>query len=150
MTVVPFPHPSRGEPGTWGPAELNQVAASLTPSLESGEAESWETGATEAGDPQLYLMGPPPDHDCILCVSRLGSLYVLEDGAGRILSEHNGVMALAEAVKLALRNRQAKFVTRIALFWCAVREACQERYEAMIGEGEELLVHFAPQLAAIV
>jgi hypothetical protein len=149
MTVVPFPRPRQGEAGTWSPAELDHVAASLAPSLERGEADSWEVGATEAGDPQLYLMGPPPEHDCILCVSRLGSLYVLEDGAGHILFEHNSVLALAEAVKRALRNRQAKFVTRIALIWCALREACQERYE-MIGEGEELLVHVAPQLAAII
>jgi hypothetical protein len=128
---------------------LNQVAAGLFPSIVNGEADSWEVGATEAGDPQLYLMGPPPEHGCILCVSRLGSLlYVLEDGTGHVLFEHNSVLALAEALKRALRNRQAKFVTRIALFWCALREACQERYE-MIGEGEELLVHVAPRLAAL-
>ena len=45
---------------------------------------------------------------------------------------------------------QARLVTRLALFWCALRETFQERYETVIGEGEELLVHVAPQLAAIV
>jgi hypothetical protein len=150
MTVVAFTARREHEAGLWSPAELNQVAASLAPSLGNGGADSWETGATEAGDPQLYVMGPPPDHDCVLCVSRLGALYVLEDGAGRVLCEHNSLLALAEAVRRALGNRQARLVMRIGLIWCALREACQERYEAMIGEGEELLVHVAPQLAAIV
>ena len=95
-------------------------------------------------------MGRAPDHDCILCVSRLGSLYVLEDGAGRLVSEHNSLLALADAVKRAVHSRQARLVTRLALFWCALRETFQERYETVIGEGEELLVHVAPQLAAIV
>jgi hypothetical protein len=150
MNVVPFLRPRQSDPAVWYPTELNRVVASLAPSLEKGEAESWETGVTEAGDPQLYLIGPAPDHDCLLCVSRLGSLYVLEDGEGRVLAEHNSVLALAEAVKRALRNRQARLVARLALFWCALRETFQERYEAVIGEGEELLVHVAPQLAAIV
>ena len=150
MTILPFPGPRQTEPGMWHPAELNQVSASFAPSLQEGAAESWDVGATEAGDPQLYLIGPAPDHDCLLCISRLGSLYVLEDGAGRVLAEHNSVLALAEAVKRALCNRQSKLVTRLALFWIAARETFQERYEAVIGEGEELLVHVAPQLAAIV
>ena len=150
MTVVPFPAPKQGEPGKWNAAELNQLAASFAPSFQNGDAESWDVGATEAGDPQLYLIGPPPDHDCILCVSRLGSLYVLEDGTGRVLGEHNSLLTLAEAVKRALCNRQARLVTRLALFWCVVRETFQERYEAVIGEGEELLVHVAPQLAAVI
>jgi hypothetical protein len=149
MTVVPFPA-QRPVAGIWSPAELNHVAASLAPSIENGEAEGWEVGATEAGDPQLYLLGPAPDHDCILCVSRLGSLYVLEDGAGRLVSEHNSLLALGDAVKRAVHSRQARLVTRLALFCCALRETFQERYETVIGEGEELLVHLAPQLAAIV
>lgn len=149
MTVVPFPAQTPVA-GIWSPAELNHVAANLALSIENGDAEGWEVGATEAGDPQLYLLGPAPDHDCILCVSRLGSLYVLEDGAGRLVSEHNSLLALADAVKRAVHSRQARLVTRLALFCCALRETFQERYETVIGEGEELLVHLAPQLAAIV
>jgi hypothetical protein len=150
MTVVPFCGSRQSEPGMWSPSELTQIAASFAPGLQTGEAESWDVGATEAGDPQLYLVGPPPDHDCILCVSRLGSLYVLEDGTGRVLAEHNSLLALAESIQRALRGGHARLVTRFALFWCAARESFHERYEAMIGEGEELLVHVAPQLAAIV
>jgi hypothetical protein len=150
MNVVLFPDAKSNEPGVWGSAELNQVVASFGPGLQNGQADSWEAGITEVGDPQVYLIGPPPDHDCVLCVSRLGSLYILEDGAGQVLFEHNSLLSLAEAVKRALRHRHARFVARLALFWCALRETLHERTEAMIGEGEDLLVHVAPQLAAII
>jgi hypothetical protein len=150
MTVVPFTSRRPRGRGTWSAGELNQVAVGLAPSVDRGDAEGWEVGVTEAGDPQLYLIGPAPDHDCILCVSRLGSLYVLEDGAGRVLAEHNSLLVLAEAAKRVLLDRQGRLITRLALFWCALRETFQERTEAMIGEGEDLLVHVAPQLAAIV
>ncbi|MFL5099349.1 MAG: hypothetical protein ACJ8E5_01970 [Xanthobacteraceae bacterium] len=123
--------------------------ASLAPSFENGGASGWEVGVTETGDPQLYLLGPAPDHECILCVSRLGSLYVLEDGAGRVLFEHDSLRALAETVKAVLRNKKAAIVARAALAWFVVREAFAEKVEAMLGESEELLVHFAPQLAAL-
>jgi hypothetical protein len=150
MNVVLFPGPRPSEPGVWGAAELNQVVAGFAPSLQNGEADGWDVGITEAGDPQVYLMGSPPEHDCLLCVSRLGSLYVLEDGAGQVLFEHNSLVSLAEAIRRALQNRHARLVSRIALFWCALRATLHDRTEAMIGEGEDLLVHVAPQLAAIV
>jgi hypothetical protein len=147
MTVIAFP--ARRESGSWRPAELNQVVASVAGRLESGEAGSWDIGVTESGDPQFYLLGPAPDHECILCVSRLGSIYVLENGAGKVLFEHGSLMALAEAVKAVLRHKKAEIVARATLAWFVVREAFAEKIEAMLGESEELLVHFAPQLAAL-
>ena|SRR5215211_7027228 len=149
MKVVAFSAWWRRTAGGWTRAELNQVVASLAPSFENGGASGWEVGVTETGDPQLYLLGPPPDHECILCVSRLGSLYVLEDGAGRVLFEHDSLRALAETVKAVLRNKKAAIVARAALAWFVIREAFAERVETMLGESEELLVHFAPQLAAL-
>jgi hypothetical protein len=149
MTIIAFPSGGRPRAGRWCPAELNQFVASLAPNFQNGEASGWDVGATEAGDPQFYLLGPAPDHECMLCVSRLGSLYVLEDGAGQVLLEHDSLLALAETMKTVLRTRKAKFVSRVALIWCAIREACAEKFEAMVGESEELLIHFAPQLAAL-
>ena len=52
-------------------------------------------GVTEIGDPQFYLLGPPHD-ECILCISRSAAVYVLEDGAGQVLFEHNSLSLLAE------------------------------------------------------
>ena len=54
-------------------------------------------GMTEVGDPQFYLLGRPPHDECILCISRLGRLYVLEDGHGQVLFEHNSLLVLARA-----------------------------------------------------
>jgi hypothetical protein len=125
------------------------VVAGVARSVEAGDATGWEVGATESGDPQFYLMGPPPDHDCILCVSRLGSLYVLEDGTGRILREHDSLRALAETVRSYLHDRKAAVVARVTFIWYATREIFEEKMEAMLGESEDLLVHFAPQLAAL-
>ena len=148
MNVVEFPA-GRARRGGWVAAELKQVVAAAGRSLEIGEA-TWEVGATETGDPQFYLIGPAPDHECILCVSRLGSLYVLEDGTGRVLFEHVSLRTLAEAAKSFLHAKKAAFVARAALIWCAVREFFEEKTEAILGESEDLLVHVAPQLAALV
>ena len=148
MNVVEFPA-GRSRSGGWTAAELKQVIAAAGRSLEIGEA-TWEVGATETGDPQFYLIGPAPDHDCILCVSRVGSLYVLEDGSGRLLFEHVSLRALAETARSFLHAKKAQFVARVALVWCAIRELFEEKVEAMLGEGEDLLVHVAPQLVALV
>jgi hypothetical protein len=149
MSVIAFPDRLQRDGGPWRPSELNQVVASLGPGLESGEADGWEVGVTERGDPQLYLLGPAPDRDCILCVSRLGALYVLEDGGGRVLFEHDSLRACADTVKAVLREKKAGLIARVTLIWCAVRQTLEEKMEALLGEGEEMLVHFAPQLAAL-
>jgi len=147
MNVVEFP--GRWRPGGWTAIELKQVVAGVGPSFERGEAVAWEVGVTETGDPQFYLIGPPPDHDCILCVSRLGPLYVLEDGSGRVLFEHASLRSLAETARSFLHARKAKFVARWALVWCAIREILAEKTEALLSGGEDFLVHFAPQIAAL-
>jgi hypothetical protein len=148
MSVVEFPVDWARRHG-WTAAELTQVIAGVARSVEAGEATGWEVGVTEAGDPQFYLIGPPPDYDCILCVSRLGALYVVEDGNGRILCEDDRLRALTEAVGSFLRARKAAVVARVALIWYAAREIFEEKVDAMLGESEDLLVHFGPQLAML-
>jgi hypothetical protein len=148
MSVVEFPLKWSRQDG-WSASEFRQVIAGVAPSVESGEAGGWDVGTTEAGDPQFYLLGPAPDHDCVLCISRLGSLYVVEDGAGEIVSEHVSLRALAEAVGSFLRARKAAIVARVALIWYAAREIFEEKVDAMLGESEDLLVHFGPQLAML-
>ena len=98
---------------------------------------------------RFILLGPPPDYDCILCISRLGRIYVIEDGAGRVLFEHDNPMLLVEQATAALRRRKATIVARVAVAWCALREAFEEKTEAMMAEPMELLSHIAPQLAAL-
>jgi hypothetical protein len=149
MTVIAFPPKPPQADGSWRAGELEAMVEALTPALSGGESARYDIGLTEIGDPQFYLLGPPPHDECILCISRLGRTYVLEDGAGQVLYEHNSLVVLAEQAKSALRRRKAQIVARAALLWCAARAAFEEKLEAVVGEGEELLAHVAPQLAAL-
>jgi hypothetical protein len=149
MSVVQFSRPAGPAPKGWQSAELQQVMAVSAGAMKAGEASGWDVGMTEQGDPQIYLLGPPPDYDCILCISRLGGRYVIEDGSGRVLFEHDNPMLLAEQATAALRRRKAAIVARIAVAWCALREAVEEKTEVLMAEPMELLTHFGPQLAAL-
>jgi len=149
MTVVKFPTPPEKVAASWQPVELQQFLAVSADAIAAGEASGWEIGFTERNDPQVYLLGPPPDYECILSISRLGRLYVIEDGNGRVLFEHDNPMLLAEQATAALRRRKASLVARIAVAWCALREAFEENTEVLMAEPIELLTHVAPQLATL-
>ena len=71
MSVIDFPR--RG--GDWRADELRPLV-----SLAQAARLSWDTGTTERGEAQFYVLGPAPEHDCVLCVSRLAQGYVLQDG----------------------------------------------------------------------
>jgi hypothetical protein len=149
MTVIAFRPKRSGPSGNWHPAELNGLVKSLGSELARGRASGWETAATEAGDPQFYLLGPHPDEECILCVSRLGRRYVVEDGTGRILFEDVSFEPLAEAVARFLKGTRAAFLAQVAVLWGALRQTFEEKIEPILAESEELLMHAAPQLAAL-
>lgn len=148
MTVTQF-RPRETVQG-WQSAEMNALVAASGESLEKGIARGWEIGVTEAGDPQLYLLGPAPDHECLLCVSRLGRLYVLEDGQGRVVFEHDAMALLSEQVRGTLRRKKSAIVARAVAAWFAIKETFEERVEPVMAEPAEILAHIAPQLAALV
>jgi hypothetical protein len=147
MTVIGFPPKGSRGGGAWQPAELDQIVKALMPQRCDASAGRWDVGVTEMGDPQFYLLSPPPHDECMLCISRLGPIYVLEDGAGQVLFEHNSLVVLAEQARSILQKKKAQIVARATLIWCAVRETFEEKLDVMVAEGEELLTHFAPQLA---
>ncbi len=134
----------------WQRTEMNTLLAACGESLDKGTVSGWEIGETECGDPQLYLLGPAPDHECILCVSRLGRLYVLEDGDGRILCEHDAIGQLTEQVGSALQRKKGFIVARALAAWLAIKETFEERIEPAMAEPVEVLSHIAPQLVALV
>lgn len=139
MTIIPFPAPKP----EWASSELTALLG-VCDSARSGNAVSgWATGKTEAGDPQLYLLGPAPEQDCVLCISRLGRVYVLEDGSGRLLFEHDSLLALAEQASAALRRSKTAIMSQLAIAWCALREAFEEKVEPALAESAEILAHFA-------
>ena len=151
MTVVPFPQrASENAPRDWQGIELQRVADACAGPLSRGEVSGWETGTTEAGDPQLYLLGPEPEQECLVCVSRLGRLYVLEDGQGRVLFEHDAIDTLAEQVRGALRRKKAAIVARAVVAWIAIKETFEEKVEPVLAEPMEAFSHIAPQFVALI
>ncbi len=130
--------------GAWSEAELNTIVGTLN------DGRQWDTGVTENGDAQLYLLGPDPEQACELCVSRIGGRYILEDGAGRLLFEHRSLPLVAMHARSQLRITRWSLVARIVVVWCTIRDVIHDRVEPLIGESEELLVHLAPQFAAFV
>ena len=134
--------------GLWSETELNTMVAALNVAIASGDGRGWETGMTETGDAQFYLLGPLPDQACELCVSRIGGRYILEDGAGRLLFEHQSLPLVALHARAAVRSSQGWLVARAMLLWCITRQIIHEKVEPMLTESEDLLVQLAPQLAA--
>ena len=144
MNVIAFERTSVA--GAWSEAELKVIAGAIG-GLRDGD---WDAGLTEAGDAQLYLLGPFPDRACELCVSRLGRRYILEDGAGRLLFEHRSLPLVAMHARSARSITRWSLVARIVVVWCTIRDVIHDRVEPLLGESEELLVHLTPQLAALV
>ena len=149
MNVVPFPRTLPLFTRGWQTNELTKLTDACAAAIPSGEISGWEIGTTERGDPQLYLIGPAPEHDCILSISRLGRLYVLEDGKGQVLFENDNVMVLAEQTCTVLRKRKAEIVARLTVCWCAVREFFEEKVEPVLAEPIEVITHFAPHVVAL-
>lgn len=147
MSVVEFER--RPSTPAWTETELNTIVTALHAALAPANGRSWETGVTENGDTQFYLLGPQPDQSCELCLSRIGRLYVLEDGTGRLLFEHRNLDLVALHARAAVSSTPWLMVRAVVL-WCAIRNTFHEKIEPVIVEGEELLVQVVPQLAAFV
>jgi hypothetical protein len=146
MSVLTFQRKQDGE--LWSDTELQTLLAALNAALGSEDGRGWETGMTENGDPQFYLLGSLPEQACRLCVSRVGRRYILEDGAGRLVFEHQSLPLVALHAKAAVSSRRWSLAARVMLAWCSVRHAIEDKAEPLLVETEELLVHLAPKLAA--
>ena len=149
MNVIAFAPLLPRQDGTWQSCELEMMQRTFAAELATGEASEWQTASTDSGDPQFYLLSPQPEQECMLSVSRLGRLYILEDGAGRVLFEHVKLDMLALQAKSFLSRKKAGMIARMSLLWAATHKAFQEKIEPLMAEGEELLFHVAPQLAAL-
>lgn len=149
MKVVPFRRPFEELPHDWRSAELREVADACAPSISRGEIDGWDIGVTEAGDPQLYLLGPAPNYDCVMCISRLGQFYVLEDGNGHVVAEYDSMSLLAAQVRAVLRRGKAAIAARVTALGCAIRELFEEKIEPVLAEPAEILAHFVPQIEAL-
>jgi hypothetical protein len=142
MNVIALRKPQLG---AWSETELRTLGETLN---MGRRGQGWDTGLTETGDAQFYLLGQ--DNACTLCVSRIAGLYVLEDGRGTLLFEHRSLPLVAMHARSALRKTRWPLVARIVMVWCTIRHMINDRVEPLLLEGEELLVYVAPQLAAYV
>lgn len=147
MNIVEFPRRAESATSDWRPDELQHLLE-LVHARKAKAGLTWDVGLTEAGDPQFYVLGPAPDHDCVLCVSRLAQGYVLEDGTGRLLGEAPALDQFAEQAARAAVRRGRSFIARVTLMIAAIRLTIEEKVEPIFEESQELLVRFAPQIAA--
>jgi hypothetical protein len=145
MSVVAFER--KQDTGEWSDRELGTILAALRGAVAPATGRTWETGTTEHGDVQFYLLTARPDQSCVLCVSRLNDRYVLEDGSGRLLFEHRNLDLVALHAKAAV-PRTHWLIAHMIMLWCAVRSTAHEKVEPLLVEGEELVVQIVPQLAA--
>ena len=125
MSVVAFER--KQDSGEWSEKELSTLVAAFGAALAPGTGREWETGMTERGDAQFYLLGPLPDQACELCVSRIGGRYVLEDGLGRLLFEHRNL----ELVAVACQGRRP--VDLVAHGACDHVVVCNSQYDSRKG-----------------
>ena len=127
MSVVAFER--KPVTGVWSESELNTIVAALNAALAPATGREWETGTTENGDAQFYLLGSLPDQACELCLSRIGRRYILEDGSGRLLFEHRNLDLVVLHARAAVPSTSWLMVRMITL-WCAVRSVVSRKARA--------------------
>jgi hypothetical protein len=147
MPILNFPHGFEKASGAWRGSELRYLLTACATHVASGAASGWAFGETERGDPQLYLLGPDPAHDCVLSISRLDDLYVLEDGEGRIIFEHTDLLSLGEQIVAALRSVKPAMWAPVVIGWNTLRAFYEEEIEPALAESVEVLAHLGPGVA---
>jgi hypothetical protein len=147
MTIVRLPQRSPDASRCWTPDELRTLMQVFETHAHRGDASAWDVGETELDDPQFYILGP--SSPCVLAISRVGRIYVLEDGAGHVLQECSSIENLAVRAREPI-GRNASALARVIVAVAALRLAIEEKFEQVLVEAEELLLPVAPQLAALV
>ena len=152
MTVIAFTPKLESEANGWTTEERNQFEALYAARTHRGEASECAIEMTETGDPQFFLLGPAPQYDCVLSISRLSGRYVIEDGNGGSIGETASLdEAMQTASRLRLHSRMG-IVARVIAAWYAFREFVEEKTEPVVAEAvefAEVLTHVMPQVAAI-
>jgi hypothetical protein len=161
MNVIAFPQRRQEFLSTaerrrsWSHDELQQLLA-LSASLASrsdtvGGGATWDVGTTEDGDPQFYQLGTTLEAPCAFCISRIGCLYVLEDGNGGVIAEGGQLRPLIEKASRALARRNASaFITRSLLALYTFRLTVEQKLEPFLAESAENWNRIAPELVALI
>ena len=145
MNVLPFRPRPRGR--HWTGEEL----AALIAACEARAAADWDTGATETGDPQFYILENRSALECRLTISRIADIYVLEDGHGAILAESRSVDAVATlAASVDRPSATSRIAARLLLTLAAIRAGIEDHLTPVLMEDSDLCWRLAPHLAGLV
>jgi hypothetical protein len=144
MPILNFPRNATPGPGGWRPSELQHLLKAYGVHVANGVAGGWAFGETERGDPQLYLLSPDAEPSCLLSVSRLNDVYVLEDGEGHVVLEHTSLPSFAERVVTMLGNTKQAWLAIVACGSAATRAFYEDRVEPAITEYAEALGQVGP------
>ena len=150
MNVVPFALKTSTSLRSWSSHELETLVSVYECHAARGDACGWDIGATELDDPQFYIIGPAPELDCVATISRVGRIYVLENGAGHLIDEGPSLETVAARAKMPARKDKVSLCARMMLGLTTLRITIEERIEPILVESEEMLLRFAPQLAVLV
>lgn len=150
MTVIPFAGHCGDRESLWQNAELSLLLSIYNAHRGEGEASGWGIGATECGNPQFYILGLLPEQDCTASITRIGRLYILEDGRGQVIAESVSLAAIAERALAINRGRKMQFLAGLGSGWVAAREFFEEKLEPLMAESLEVATHVFPQLATLV
>jgi hypothetical protein len=150
MTVIRLSAHREIRSGHWHRDELRELEGICAAFVTRGVASSYAVGMTERGDPQFYVLASAPDADCVLCITRVGSFYLVEDGAGGVIAKVRDLRRLAaERQDIVARSGRTIAARGLVTYW-AVRKAIEDDLEPMMAEPIEILTHIAPQFAALV
>ncbi|MGE3150278.1 MAG: hypothetical protein AB7K04_14560 [Pseudorhodoplanes sp.] len=150
MTILKFQPRSIPARGGWREAEIRSLSEACAALIARGQAAAHETGTTDAGDPQFYLLDAQPDRNCLFCVSRIGSFYVLQNDEGRILLESRTLDTITEYMRKAALRLKPSVAGCILCAWIGTREAFAEKFEPLLIEPAEMWSHFGGPVAALV
>lgn len=98
----------RADRGRWSTAEIAELMRLFGACRrERAGAATFETGETETGDPQFYIIGTGPDFPCIAFASRIGESgggvrYVVQDANGEVVAEGETAAAAIDIAVSAL------------------------------------------------
>lgn len=136
--------------GKWRRAELATILEALTPLFTKGHASAWDAAKTDRSEPQFYLLGPLPGQECILCISRIGETYIVEDGEGRLIADCGNMQMLGAQLRGIFGQGAMRMIAKLLACWCGAKQFVHDTAEPLVEEGEALLSHLTPQLAAMV
>jgi hypothetical protein len=149
MNIIPFT-PESAHMRSWSSHELETLLSIYETYAAKNNASSWDVGATERDDPQFYILGPPPDLECIVVISRVDRIYLFENGSGQVLHEGTSLGVLSARAKALADQKPLSLVARITLSLTAIRLTIEEKLEPILVESEEVLLRVTPQLAALI